>query len=89
MHLSTLFTLAGASVGALSRGSLPNIVGSTRLSAELVAARRWAATPDLIEGSTLNRRNPKVDDNENTKGRCGASFENASCAPGYCCSSAG
>ena len=89
MYLPTIFTLAGASIGAVSGGSLPNIVGNTRLSAELVAGRSWGAAPELIEGSILVKPNSKVDDNENTKGRCGASFENASCAPGYCCSSAG
>ena len=87
MYWSPIFILAGVSVGAISRGSLPNIAGNTRLSAELVAGRMWGATPDLMKGSILNK--PRADDNENTKGRCGANFENASCAPGYCCSSAG
>ena len=85
MRWSIVFVVAGAAVG--SGAGLPRIVGNPMLSADLAANKRWQAASDII--NHLNMNIIRADDNENTKGRCGADHDNASCAPGYCCSSAG
>lgn len=97
MLWSIVFVVAGAAVGSgasagagtgISRGSgLPSIAGNPTLSAELVANKRWESTLGMIKHLHLNTA--RADDSENMKGRCGAGHDNASCAPGYCCSSAG
>ncbi|RYP13934.1 hypothetical protein DL767_010526 [Monosporascus sp. MG133] len=82
------FVLAGTAGFAAAHGNgLPRIAGDPRLSAEFTASKRWGSASDLVHGSSSARR--EIDENTNTNGRCGKDFDNASCAPGYCCSVAG
>ncbi|RYP77591.1 hypothetical protein DL769_003364 [Monosporascus sp. CRB-8-3] len=82
------FVLAGAAGFAAAHvNGLPRIAGDPRLSAEFTASKRWQSASDLVHGSSSARR--QADENANTNGRCGKDFDNASCAPGYCCSVAG
>ncbi|RYP13020.1 hypothetical protein DL765_007051 [Monosporascus sp. GIB2] len=82
------FVLAGAASFAAAHGNgLPRIAGDPRLSVELTTSKRWQSASNLVHGSSSARR--EVDETTNTNGRCGEDFDNASCAPGYCCSVAG
>ncbi|RYP51658.1 hypothetical protein DL768_003056 [Monosporascus sp. mg162] len=82
------FVLSGTTGFAAAHGNgLPKIAGDQRLSAEFTASKRWQSASDLVHGSSSARR--QIDENTNTNGRCGRDFDNASCAPGYCCSVAG
>ncbi|RYP03239.1 hypothetical protein DL764_005286 [Monosporascus ibericus] len=82
------FVLAGTAGFAAAHGNgLPKIAGDSRLSTGFTASKRWQSASDFVHGSSSARR--EIDENTNTNGRCGKDFNNARCAPGYCCSVAG
>lgn len=74
---------------------MPNIVGGSRLPAELKARKTYAsraargdeALHAPVEEPVVREKRGELEARQNTNGQCGPGFGN--CAPGYCCSSAG
>ena len=82
--------LAGLATAHRGPGApIPHLVGLNHGSVSRLQ-RGWvpiSPEPDAGPLPELVKREPTLKERQNTSGQCGVGF--GSCAPGYCCSSAG